>query len=382
MSKLHVGLAGLLAISAGTVHAAGLERSPFSPAVIYEDGRYLELSAGFVLPSLSGQGGIIPPPFGSGEAITGSTGDLLSSYAALGAAYKADINDRLSYALILNQPLGASTDYPGPFAPPFDATAVYGGSFADLTSFALTGLLAYDVTPRVKVFGGPVLQTLEASAALPFIPAGAAGTGYEVATDRSWGVGAVLGASYEIPDIALRVGLTYETRIGHDLDTTETLGGVAVFDSQTPIDVPQSLTLDFRTGIAKDTLIFGQVRWVDWSEFDISPPNYPPLAVGRPLVDYSEDWITYTLGVGRRFNENWVGAVSVIYEPPSNTELTSLGPVDGRIGVTVGATYETETYKISGGINYSRLGDTFNVLQTDYDGGDALGVGIRFGWKL
>ena len=384
--KRIASFAGLAALSAGAAHAAGLERNALAPTVLYEDGRYLELSASYVMPDLTGEDGVVAPPFAPAlTPLTGSTGDLLSSYATIGAAYKADVNDRLSYALIFNQPLGADTRYPDApaGAGPTDVPAVYGGSFADLTSYALTGLIAYDVTPRIKVYGGPTIQTIEASAALPFIPAGPAGSGYLVETDRSWGYGGVIGASYEIPDIAFRVGLTYHTKVGHDFNTVETLGGgAAVFDSETSIDVPQSLTLDFRSGVAKDTLVFGQIRWVDWSEFDISPPNYPPLAVGRPLLDYSEDWITYTLGVGRRFNENWSGAVSLTYEPASDTELTSLGPVDGRMGITVGATYETEQYKITGGVSYSKLGDTFNVLQTDYDGGDALGVGIRFGWKL
>ncbi|MEO0914194.1 MAG: outer membrane protein transport protein [Pseudomonadota bacterium] len=375
--------AALIAVSAVAASAGGIERNPLNLAPLYEEGRYLELSAGLVFPNLEGSGGEVPAAFGGPAPLTGTTGNLLEDYATFGLAYKGEISDRLSYALFLSQPYGADTFYPA--IPPTSATdvnAVYGNSFADLDAYALTTLVAYDVTPRVKVYGGPVIQLIEASAGLPFIPAGAAGSGYEVDAGQSFGFGAVVGASYSIPDIALRVGLTYKSSISHEFDTTETLGGVAVFESQTDIDTPQEVTLDFQTGIAQDTLLFGQARWVDWSEFEIAPPNYPLLAAGRPLVAYEEDWYTFTLGLGRRFTENWSGALSATWEPATGAELTSLGPIDGRIGITAGATYENERFKITGGVNYSWLGDTFNVLETEYDGGTALGLGIRFGIKL
>ncbi len=385
MNRFAGALGGVsLALTTTTAIAGGLERTIFSPAVLYEEGRYLEFGASVVVPELTGTNGVVAPPFAPAVTpLTGETGDLLETYATFGAAYKADINDRLSYALILGQPLGADTNYPV-IAPtgPTDVNAVYSGSFADLVSWELAALLAYDVNDRVKIYGGPTLQTIEASAGLPFIPAGAFGSGYEVSTDRSWGVGAVVGASYEIPDIAFRVGLTYRSEVGHDFNTVETLGGVASINSQTSIDTPQSLTLDFRTGVAPDTLVFGQIHWVDWSAFNISPPNYPPLALGRPLVAYADDWVTYTLGVARRFDENWVGLASVSYEPQADIELTSLGPVDGRLGLSLGAIYENDKYKITGGVNYTMIGSALNVLQTDFDDGEALGFGIKFGIKL
>lgn len=381
--KTTAAVAALFAASASSAFAGGIERNPLNLAPLYEENRYLEVSAGLVFPDIEGTGGLVPAAFGGPIPLTGSTGNLLETYATIGLAYKGEISDRLSYALFLSQPYGADTFYPAtPPTSATDVTAVYGNSFADLDSYALTTLIAYDVTPRIKVYGGPVIQLIEAEAGLPFIPAGAAGSGYEVDAGQSIGFGAVVGASYSIPDIALRVGLTYKSAISHEFDTTETLGGVAVFDSQTDIETPQEVTLDFQTGIAQDTLLFGQARWVDWSEFEIAPPNYPLLAAGRALVAYEEDWYTFTLGVGRKFTENWSGALSATWEPATGAELTSLGPIDGRIGITAGATFENARYKITGGVNYSWLGDTFNVLGTDYDGGTALGLGVRFGIKL
>ena len=384
------GTAAAALLSSTAAHAGGIERSVLNVSPLFEEGRYLEFSFSAVSPELTGKGGNIPDAFSAGPLtgpLTGETNDLLDSYQTFAIAYKADINDRLSYAVIANQPYGADTDYGAQSGSFPDVNFIYGGSFADLDAYAITALLAYDANPNVKIYGGPVFQSIEASAALPFIPAtnppNPAILGYEVEADQDWGFGYVVGAAYERPEIALRVALTYRSSIEHELDTTETLAdGLATFQTQTTIETPQSLTLDFQTGIMEDTAIFGQINWVDWSDFEIAPPTYPLNAIGRPLVAYSDDWWTYTLGVARRFDENWVGLASVTYEPGVDTELTSLGPVDGRTGINLGATYENEKVKITGGINYSWLGDTFNVLNTDYDDGTSVGIGFRVGFKL
>ena len=65
------------------------------------------------------------------------------------------------------------------------------------------------------------------------------------------------------------------------------------------------MQLDFQTGVAPKTLVFGYVRWVDWSDFSVEPPVYGQataalLGQPRPLIAYDDDWWTYNLGVGRQ----------------------------------------------------------------------------------
>ena len=133
---LSAGVA-LSAICTSTIAlAGGLERSVTNISPLFEDGRYLEVSAVFAFPNLDGQDGTIPPGFlGPFEVpITGNTGDLLDTFALFGGAYKADINEKLSYAFILNQPYGANTTYPVASAPLPDVTAIYNGSSASVSS--------------------------------------------------------------------------------------------------------------------------------------------------------------------------------------------------------------------------------------------------------
>ena len=364
MSRKFISSLLAMATLATPAFAAGIERNAPTTRILFEEGRVLEFSFSSVSPDLSGSGGTVPPALGGPTpAAPNGTGDLFSSYATWGFAYKADINERLSYAVILSDPWGVDTSYPTVTG------SVYSGVVAELDSRELTGILAYDVNDRVKVYGGLRIQQIQAQASIPFV------AGYTIATDKQTDLGYMFGAAYQIPDIALRVALTYYSAIEHDLNSLE----FGAFNTITTVETPQAVNLEFQTGIAEDTLLFGSVRWVDWSEFAIRPPNYPLVT----LVDYEKDWTTYTLGVGRRFSETWSGAVQISYEPPTGSlPLTTLGPVDGRTSIGLGATYTMDNVKITGGVTYVDLGNTANLVNTTYDGGDAIGFGLRIGYSF
>ena len=257
---------------------------------------------------------------------------------------------------------------------------------ADLKTYQITAALAYDVTPNVKVYGGLRAQLIEAKAAVSFVQ------NYSVDAENKWGYGYLLGAAYERPEIALRVALTYHSKISYDLSTAETIipfatGVPQTQDTNTDVDTPQSVQLDFQTGVAPKTLVFGYVRWVDWSEFAISPPVYEqvvaPLVGGpRPLVDYADDWWTYNLGIGRQLTDALAGSFSITYEPDVGGEMTSLGPYDGRTTGTAALSYDYGQWNFTGGLTYGVLGDTHNVLQTDYNDGTVWGAGLRVGYTF
>lgn len=372
MSRLFLmGGAATLALASGAF-GAGIERTAPSTGILFEEGSYIEFGFSAVHPDLSGKGGLLDPT-GSG------TGDIFRRYTTLSFGYKADINADWSYAVTLGNPYGVDTLYPTV------ATSGYSGTSATLDGIELTTVLAYDVTPNIKAYGGLRFQQIDAEAFFPFFGALAAlgpGVSYNVKADQDWGMGWMVGAAYSRPDIALRVALTYYSEIEHDLATTETITGFPVQNTTTTITTPESLNLEFQTGVAEDTLLFGSVRWVNWSEFTIAPPVFT-TNVGQPLVAYQEDWVTYTLGIGRRFNENWAGAFQVSHEPAADyTPLTTLGPVDGRTSYGIAATYTRDNYKVTAGVSYVTLGETSNFATTEFDGGDAVGFGVRFGYSF
>ena len=78
--------------------------------------------------------------------------------------------------------------------------------------------------------------------------------------------GYIVGAACEKPEIALRAALTCESAITHDFPTTKTLAPLGgTIQTTTTIEMPQSPALDFQSGIATDMLLFGLIRWSEWS---------------------------------------------------------------------------------------------------------------------
>ena len=197
----------------------------------------------------------------------------------------------------------------------------------NIDTVALTGILAYDVTPAIKIYGGLRAQRMKADGAVPFLG------GYTIETDADIGYGYMLGAAWQKPELAMRVALTYRSAIEQDFDTVE----FGTINSTLHVETPQSVALEFQSGIAADTLVFGSVRWVDWPQFEIDPTNYP---LDVPMVEYEEAWTTWTLGVGRQFTDRLAGAFEVAYEPATDTILTLLGPVDGGVVTTASLSYD------------------------------------------
>ncbi len=272
---------------------------------------------------------------------------MAEEYTQLGFGYKNDLNDRLSIALIIDQPYGADVNYGA------DTDYAYGGgvtpfgSTASIDSNAITALVAYKLPDNFTVYGGARAVQTAGEVALF--------NGYTMETSTETDFGYVVGGAWERPDIAARVSLTYHSEIEHDFDKLmKTCGN----EHHRNRPMPQSLTLDFQTGVAADTLLFGSVRWVDWSEFDISPVNYGLATSGGSLVDYDDDTVTYNLGLGRRFSDEWSGAVTAGYEAANGGFSGNLGPTDGNKSLGVAATRTMDSLRITGGVRYIWVGDT------------------------
>ncbi|WP_244504633.1 OmpP1/FadL family transporter [Jannaschia faecimaris] len=348
--------------------AGGLDRSGQNIDIIFETGTVAELSFGYVSPSVDGvdQAGV-------------ATGEVADSFIQGSLAYKQQINDQLSFAIIVDQPYGADIQYSA-------ASPVLGGTSALVNTTSVTGMLRYKLNDRFSVHGGMRAQTLAAKVTLdglayggPF-PVGRSGYSPNFEKDLSYGY--QVGAAYEIPEIALRLAVTYFSEIDHDLRTTENF---AAGVTNTPVTTPQAINISFQTGIAKDTLAFASFRYADYTVTKVRPR----LLGGTSLtdIDTARD---YTIGVGRRFNDQFSGAVSLNYSHGGPDDLVSpLGPTDGRYGITLSGSYQvTDAVKISGGINYSRLGDARpktnppNVARANFDGNSLIGVGFKIGYRF
>lgn len=399
-----------LGLGAVTAHAGGLDRSGQSVSAIFnENGGTFSL--GHTSPSVTGS-----------DALNNSY-DVGDNYTSIGASYTRKLNDKFAIAVIFDQPYGANVTYNNS-----PASSTLGGTGADLSSEALSFVAKYKISDRFSVFGGLKAQNVRAEvdlnglayesaisvaavasgagvdsttlgAALLGDPTaaaalggaavvGALGTqvtaaqagfqatdGYKFDMDADTSAGALVGFAYEIPDIALRFAATYHFEMDHTADTTESLIGTTL-DSTVDYVTPASLNLEFQTGIAADTLLTASYRWTDFSAVDVVP-----TLLGSDLVNL-DDAERYTLGIARRFNENFVGLINLQYEDEGDDLVSPLGPTNGQIGITIGGRYSKDNINISGGINYTKLGDAEAEVagssQASFSGSSAISAGIRF----
>ena len=389
-------VAALLAGTSTTALAAGLDRSGQPMDILFVEGNYVELSFAHTSPSVSGDGTGVPgrpaflPFLTQGTSYDGVAGDF--NTVQLGVKY--DFTDQLSGALFFDQPFGADIHWEGD-----PATTELGGTTAEATSDNLSLLLRYKFDETWSVHGGIRIDRGSGEIALGGLAYGAppptgappfaAGfNGYQVELDQRVDVGWSVGAAYEIPEIALRVAVTYNSAITHDFDTTESYGGTEIGESTTEVELPRSVNIDFQTGIAEDTLLFGAFRWAEWSEFKIEPELFT-AASGTGLVR-QEDESTYTLGLARQFTRDFAGQVSVTYEDGFSTDLISpLTPTNGLFALAVGGAYDaTEQVRLSGGVRYNWLGDaeaetgTPDTARAEMRDNSAVTVGFGIGYSF
>ena len=364
MTKVLPALLALAACTATSAAAGGIDRAGLDYNIIFEAGRTAELSFQNVKPKVSGT---YIPAFGGG-----TTGNMAQSFSGIAFAFKDDINDKLSYAVLLGQPIGADADYTkGP----------YTGLEAHWSSDELTALLKYKLGNGTSLFGGLRYVNSSANIVIPSLLMKGTGT-YTAKAAADGKVGYVLGAAYEKPEIALRVALTYTSAIDHQFATTEVHPLLGTLNSTTDITLPQTVTLDAQSGIAKDTLLFGSVRWAEWSKWHVKPKGYGLLAGGTEITGFDHSVITYTLGVGRKLNEHLSVFGSLGYEASKGGIASRLAPTDGMRSVSLGAVWTQGQVKISAGVQYQKMGDAVDSTGTKFAGNHNTAIGVKMSYTF
>jgi long-subunit fatty acid transport protein len=289
---------------------------------------------------------------------------MAGSYGLAGFAMKMDFGDRLSLGLQMDPTFGADVGYP---AQPYPLA----GTRAVIDSDTLTLAARYRLSDSFSLHGG--LRSVGVGGTVAIVQGGTPAYVAGFATDRDTGF--LAGVAYEKPEIALRVALTYFSDTTHAMPAT--LSVPAALTSTSTVTLPQSVNLDFQSGIAANTLIFGQVRWVDWTALNLVGPG------GRPLLNYSSDSVSYSLGIGRKFNDSWSGALTLGYEEPKGGIASDFAPTDGNFSVGLGATYTRDNMKITAGIRHVSVGDTRALSGgADFSGNSAVALGLKVSFSF
>ncbi|MEM6634860.1 MAG: outer membrane protein transport protein [Pseudomonadota bacterium] len=363
------------ALMASSAVAGGLDRTGQPIGVIFQDGNYLEFSASRTAPDLTGT-----------DLITSADIDNAGNgFNSVGGAIKYDLAPNFSLSVIAEEPFGSDIEYNGS---PF--TSALGGTSAFADTFSLTAIGRYKFNDNFSVHAGLRQQTIEGNITLSGLAYGGL-SGYNVDLGADSAFGYVIGAAYEMPEIALRVAVTYNSAVDHELQTAETVFGTPVAPtSVTEISSPESINVDFQTGIAEGTLLFGNVRYVKWSDLIISPAFFDgavdPGESGSSISQL-DDSTGVTLGIARQLTQNFSGSVALGWESEGADSLVSpLSPVNGQTSIALGGRYDVGNgVNISGGVRYTMLGDalpetgTPDTARADFSDNDAVTVGFRVG---
>ena len=357
--------------------AAGLDRSGQSIAAFLQPGNYAEAGIS-----------ILDPKVQSNQL---KVNDMAEDYYFPSAAIKVQATEQISLGLLYDQPFGAESLYPSNnpvFGANGEATQV------EVETHNLSALIGYQPTENWNFYAGPVWQTVEADISLrgqayisPKDPTKVL-SGYDIKIHEEEAFGWLAGFAYQIPEIALKTSVTYRSEIKHKAKSVETHKLMPMLNVESQLDAitPQSVNIDFQTGVAANTLAFANIRWVHWDQFAVTP-KFLNSASGNNLIDYSDDQWSATVGVGRKFNSHWSGSASVGYDSGAGNPVTTLGPTEGYWSVGLGGQYSpAENYFIQAGVKYFWLGDaTARTGTTDvgeFEDNYALGYGLKIGYRF
>lgn len=405
--------------------AAALDRSGQSISAFLQPGNYFEAGISVLDPSVSGKvrNGYSPsaaPPSAIGLQNT-NLSDMGDDYYFPSAALKLQVTDHFSFGLLYDQPFGADITYS--LSDTVSAAAGGVGLFhngtetteAEVKSQSISMIFGYQPTENFNFYAGPVYQTIEGDVQLRGLAYGGNSNfgGYNTSIKETGDVGWLAGAAYQIPEIALKASVTYRSEIDHKTTVNESsiaglgqnVGTVINMNNglgQTEITTPQSVNLDFQTGIMANTVAFANVRWVNWKDFAIRPYAFGVASgvagpsLGQPngfdLIAYTDDQISATVGVGRKLNDKWAGNVSVGWDSGAGNPISTLGPTEGYWNVGLGAQFSpTPQTFIAGGVKYFWLGDaaaqpasmfgTANAI-ADFEDNHAIAYGLKMGYKF
>ena len=348
---IYTGLAALLCSIPFVANAEGLERINIDPSFMFKEGSNAEIGFANIDPSL-------PAVKGTGSAFTFQSGlDVGKSFSALTGSVKTEMGDNFDLGLFYtSQGNGVGLDYG-------TITGLQGNVTikADLEIPTLAAIGKYQINDAMSVFIGAKQVSVKSGATLKL----GTDTDNNVVPDvtshwelaKKSGIGAVYGAAYEMPEIALRVVLTIEDDI--DLKIPATAKGGSAATGTATASIGDAMSLNFQTGVAEDTLLFGNIRRSNWKDNQVKVPY---AVVGLQQISSFSDGDSYSLGIGRKINDDLSVSISGFYDGSSGGSISELAPTGATRTLSLGGRYAiADNADLSFGGSYSQRGDALTA---------------------
>ena len=340
---------GVLALSATSAHSGGWETGRLDSGVLYQDGNYVETSFGSLNYSING------------TTQSGVTHGMAKDQNRMSVSGKLAIGD-FDIGLTSFSSGAIQMDGQNP------AAGLSVVPSADVKVYTQALMVRYKLNDNFSLIGGARQVNLKASSVKTLLAT------YNV--DATKKTGALYGLAYERPDIAMRLeGLRSES-------LSMPLTGGATVASGTLV-VPEATTVNFQTGIAKDTLLMASAHKVSWGTGQITVLG----AGGAPNIGSAfSDTTSYSLGLGRKLSE--ATSASLTYSWEKGAGATSTSPFtmsNGSQTLSAGVSHKIGAMTISAGLSYTKAGDvTVNAsgLSATYTGNNVKAFGVKIGYSF
>ena len=351
-------VAAVTLLTATAAHAGGLERAGYNIDLLFEPSGYaIETGLTYVNPQRKLNNVVDNPADGGNIGARPSNGiRATESYFVPRVGFKASFGEAVDCMFDYSQPWGAHLNQGSNWAGANEniETKIKSNNYATTCSYS------FDMGPgQLRVIGGAFYQEIsgfqDRLVSTAVFPLGRTGVGHLDLSADGWGWRA--GVAYEIEEYALRTSLVYNSAVELD-DITGTLNLSQVTGAVVPVfgsvSMPDSLEFKFQTGVAPGWLVFGGVKWTDWSQLQsiaFCPEATRALATCRTnsLTEvtsldllYRDGW-TISGGVGHKFTDKVSGALSLTWDRGVSTGIgTHSDTWTLGAGVSIAATENVE----------------------------------------
>lgn len=175
---------------------------------------------------------------------------------------------------------------------------------------------------------------------------------------------------------------------------------------KTLITTPQSVNLEIQSGLTANNIVYSQLRWVNWKDFEIQPrqfgavvdyaaQQYPELIKPFNLIDYKNNQWSAKLGIAHMLSDQWLTTADISWDSGNDNPAGTLNPSDGFYALGLGSLYNINKNSfISYGIKYFRFNKakvidldannpiTQNSTLSKVGRNTAFAHGIRVGYRF
>ena len=328
-----------ITVCSQAVYSGGWEASTLDTSFLYNNGNYAEVETTHITNNVTAniQGQTV-----QNKMVKDQTRTVIATKIGLGSL-DFGLTSYISGALQTDGQAAHAAGCPGT---PSNCSMI---PSVDLIINNIALMTRYRFDKNISILGGINRYALAGTATLSSLVGY-----YELTGDQ---IVPSVGVAYEQPITALRVELVVEpsTNIGNFTAKSSVNSSTATSDlTGESMKIPQTATLNFQSGAGADTLVYGTIRQVAWSDGQLIIPA--GNSVPRAPTNY-KDTTSYLFGVAQKFSDQLTSTLSYKTEIGTVNNSNAFASGNGFETFSVGVRYKIGNANLSASYSHTMFGD-------------------------